>query len=94
MSRKRVPIQVVLFAALCLVVFDLSAQAPAIESAVCIRCHAQPSRKFHADPTHKKFDCVVCHTEAAAHVADSKTKPTLTRDDQLCSSCHALKPRQ
>lgn len=70
------------------------AEPARIDSARCIGCHAQPSKKFHADPTHKKFDCIVCHAEAAAHVADNKTKPKLVQDDKLCSSCHALKPRK
>jgi hypothetical protein len=68
------------------------AQLPATDSATCLRCHAQPSRKFHSEPTHKKFECATCHTAAAAHVADNKSKPVLANDPALCSSCHPLKP--
>lgn len=86
-----VRLSVFAFALFAAIVQSATAQVP---SATCLRCHAQPSPKFHADPTHKKFDCVVCHTEAQPHVADSKVKPKLAQDDALCSGCHPLKPRR
>ncbi len=73
---------------------DAQTPPPGADSAACVRCHAQPSRRFHADPTHKKFECGTCHVEAKSHLADSKVKPELAQDDALCSGCHPLKPRR
>jgi hypothetical protein len=81
--------------AVLLMLSALAAMAPthaAVESASCLRCHAQPSPKFHADPTHKKFDCGTCHAGLDRHLAKASEKPTLVRDSALCSSCHPAKP--
>ena len=68
-------------------------QAPAVDDAVCISCHTEPSPKSHSQPSHKKLSCAICHIGGAQHVADTRVRPKLGGDEQLCASCHAAKKK-
>ena len=71
----------------------LRAQAAAVADDVCVGCHAQPSTRFHSQPSHKKLACAQCHTGGAEHVADPRVRPKLVGDGPLCASCHAPKKK-
>lgn len=80
-------------ALLSLAVRPLSAQVP-VRDEVCVSCHAEPSTKFHSQPSHKKLTCANCHVGGAEHVADTRTRPRLGGDPQLCASCHEAKKKR
>lgn len=71
---------------------SLGAQ-PAVPDEVCVSCHAEPSTKFHSQPSHKKLACAGCHVGGAAHVADTRVRPRLGGDEKLCASCHQAKKK-
>ena len=77
-----------------LVAAATAAELASISDAVCISCHAEPSSKFHSQPTHKKFTCANCHLGGAQHVADTRSRPRLASDPVLCASCHEAKKKQ
>lgn len=90
-STRRVAIWV---AAMLAAAGPAPAQPPEVDDAVCISCHAEPSTRFHAQPSHKKIACASCHGNGAQHVAEVRVRPTLAVDAVLCASCHpARKPR-
>ncbi|MCU0765183.1 MAG: hypothetical protein MUF32_04050 [Burkholderiaceae bacterium] len=68
----------------------LAAQ-PAVADEICVSCHAEPSTKFHSQPSHKKLACASCHLGGAAHVADTRARPRLGGGQELCASCHEAK---
>lgn len=68
-------------------------QAAELADATCISCHGEPSRRYHSQPSHKKLACATCHLDGAQHVADTRAKPKLGGDEQLCTSCHAAKQK-
>lgn len=68
-------------------------QQPPVRDEVCVSCHALPSPKFHSQPAHKKLDCATCHLGGAEHVADTRLRPKLGGDPQLCASCHEAKKK-
>jgi hypothetical protein len=68
-------------------------QAAEIGDDVCVSCHAEPSRRAHSQPSHKKLACATCHVGGAQHVADTRVRPKLGGDEQLCASCHAAKKK-
>jgi len=70
-----------------------SAQSAPVADAICLSCHAEPSPRFHSQPSHKKFACATCHLGGAEHVADVRTRPKLTGDARLCASCHEAKKK-
>jgi len=65
----------------------------AVKDEICVSCHAEPSPKFHSQPSHKKLACVNCHVGGAEHVADTRTRPKLGGDATLCASCHEAKKK-
>lgn len=71
----------------------LSPRAAEIKDDTCISCHAEPSRRAHSQPTHKKLTCTTCHVGSAQHVADTRMRPKLGGDEALCTSCHAAKKK-
>jgi hypothetical protein len=72
-----------------------AAGAPAdVSDEVCIGCHMEPSTKFHSQASHKKLACTQCHRGGAEHVADTRARPRLSGDPQLCASCHEAKKKQ
>ncbi len=80
-----------LAAALLLAVPLLSAAE--VSDATCLSCHAEPSRRAHSQPSHKKLACATCHLNGAQHVADTRVRPKLGGDERLCTSCHAAKKK-
>jgi hypothetical protein len=70
-----------------------SAQAAPVTDDVCVSCHAEPSPKFHSQPSHKKLACASCHDGGEQHVADTRRRPKLGGDDKLCASCHPAKKK-
>jgi hypothetical protein len=64
-----------------------------VDDAVCIGCHAEPSTKFHSQPSHKKLACAHCHVGGAEHVADTRSRPKIAGDAPLCASCHEAKKK-
>ena len=68
------------------------AQSP-VRDEVCVSCHAEPSTKFHSQPSHKKLTCATCHVGGAVHVADARARPKLGGDEKLCASCHEAKKK-
>ncbi len=74
-----------------LVAAATAADTAPISDAICISCHAEPSGRFHSQPTHKKFTCATCHRGGAEHVADTRSRPRLASDPVLCASCHEAK---
>ena len=70
-----------------------SAQPPPVRDEVCVSCHAEPSAKFHSQPSHKKLTCANCHLGGAEHIADTRVRPKLGGDSQLCASCHEAKKK-
>jgi hypothetical protein len=85
-------------AAAALLLLVVAAGAPQVQGAavadeVCIGCHVQPSTKFHSQPSHKKLACAQCHLGGAEHVADTRARPKLGGDPQLCASCHEAKKK-
>jgi hypothetical protein len=77
---------------LALAIAPSSAQSP-VRDEVCVSCHAEPSTKFHSQPSHKKLTCASCHVGGAEHVADTRLRPRLGGDAQLCASCHEAKKK-
>ena len=71
----------------------LGAQTTAVRDEVCLSCHAEPSTKFHGQPSHKKLSCATCHAGGAEHVADTRARPKLGGDQKLCASCHETKKK-
>ncbi len=71
----------------------LSLQAAEIGDDVCVSCHAEPTRRAHSQPSHKKLTCAACHVGGTEHVADTRVRPKLGGDQQLCESCHAAKKK-
>jgi len=71
----------------------LWAQKAPIGDETCVSCHAEPSPRFHSQPSHKKLGCALCHTGGAEHVADTRTRPKLGGDEKLCASCHEAKKK-
>ncbi len=74
----------------------VAGSAPAQTSArdeICVSCHAEPSPKFHSQPSHKKLACANCHVGGAEHVADTRVRPKLGGDPQLCASCHEARKK-
>jgi hypothetical protein len=69
------------------------AQPAPVADAICISCHAEPSTKFHSQPSHKKLACATCHVGGAEHVADTRSRPKLGGDPKLCASCHEAKKK-
>ena len=69
------------------------AQTAAVMDEVCLSCHAEPSPKFHSQPSHKKLACANCHVGGAEHVADTRARPKLGGDQKLCASCHEAKKK-
>ena len=65
----------------------------AVKDEICVSCHAEPSAKFHSQPSHKKLACANCHVGGAEHVADTRTRPKLGGDATLCASCHEAKKK-
>ena len=78
---------------LALVAGPLPAHTTAVRDEVCLSCHAEPSPKFHSQPSHKKLACTNCHVGGAEHVADTRTRPKLGGDQKLCASCHEAKKK-
>ncbi|UCG97467.1 MAG: hypothetical protein JSW31_18350 [Burkholderiales bacterium] len=70
-----------------------SAQTAPPKDEVCVSCHAEPSTKFHSQPSHKKLSCANCHVGGAEHVADTRVKPKIGGDPVLCTSCHQAKKK-
>jgi len=70
----------------------LPAQA-AVKDEVCVSCHAEPSTKFHSQPSHKKLSCSNCHVGGAEHIADTRARPKIGGDPALCRSCHEAKKK-
>lgn len=70
------------------------AQPTELGDAVCVSCHAEPSKRFHSQPSHKKISCANCHGGGAQHVADTRSRPKLAVDAALCASCHAAKKQR
>jgi len=70
-----------------------AAQAAAVGDDVCVSCHAEPSTRFHSQPSHKKLACATCHVGGAEHVADTRSRPKLGGDPVLCASCHEAKKK-
>jgi len=83
----------ILAAVLALLAGPLWAQAGPIRDEVCLSCHAEPSPRFHSQPSHKKLGCALCHIGGAEHVADTRTRPRLGGDEKLCASCHEAKKK-
>jgi hypothetical protein len=71
----------------------LLAQATAVKDEICLSCHAEPSPKFHSQPSHKKLACANCHVGGAEHVADTRARPKIGGDQTLCASCHEAKKK-
>ena len=82
-----------LAAVLALLAGPLWAQAGPIRDEVCLSCHAEPSPRFHSQPSHKKLSCANCHVGGAEHVADTRVKPKIGGDPVLCTSCHQAKKK-
>jgi len=80
-------------AVLALAVVPTWPQAAEISDAICISCHAEPGRKFHSQPSHKKLACTICHLGGAEHVADTRVRPKLGGNERLCASCHEAKKK-
>ena len=78
---------------LALAASPLGAQTTAVRDEVCLSCHAEPSAKFHSQPSHKKLTCATCHVGGAEHVADTRARPKLGGDQKLCASCHEAKKK-
>ncbi len=78
---------------LALLAGPLWAQTGPIRDEICLSCHAEPSTRFHSQPTHKKLGCAMCHIGGAEHVADTRTRPKLGGDEKLCASCHEAKKK-
>lgn len=70
-----------------------AAPAASVADGVCLSCHAEPSTKFHSQPSHKKLACATCHVGGAEHVADTRARPKLGGDPALCASCHETKKK-
>ncbi len=70
-----------------------ASQPPPVGDEVCIGCHAVPSTKFHSQPSHKKLTCAQCHVGGAEHVADTRARPKLGGERELCASCHEAKKK-
>ena len=71
----------------------LSAQTAPVRDEVCVSCHAEPSTRFHSQPSHKKLSCANCHVGGAEHVADTRARPTIGGDQKVCASCHEAKKK-
>jgi hypothetical protein len=71
----------------------LAAQPAVVGDDVCVSCHAEPAKKFHSQPSHKKLACASCHAGGAEHVADTRVRPKLGGDPALCASCHEAKKK-
>jgi hypothetical protein len=71
----------------------LLAQTAPLRDEVCLSCHAEPSTRFHSQPSHKKLSCANCHLGGAEHVADTRVRPKLGGDQKLCASCHEAKKK-
>lgn len=67
--------------------------AEPVGDTVCVSCHTQPAARFHSESAHKKLACVQCHAGGAEHVADTRRRPQLSGDPQLCASCHEPKKK-
>jgi hypothetical protein len=80
-------------ALLVLVAGPLMAQTAPVRDEVCVSCHAEPSTRFHSQPSHKKLSCANCHVGGAEHVADTRARPKLGGDPKLCASCHEAKKK-
>ncbi len=80
-------------ALLLLLAAPLWPQAAEINDAICVSCHSVPSTKFHSQPSHKKLSCTHCHLGGAQHVADTRVRPKLGGNEQLCASCHEAKKK-
>lgn len=71
----------------------LPLQAAELTDAICVSCHSVPSPRSHSQPSHKKLSCATCHVGGAEHVSDTRIRPRLGGDAQLCASCHAAKKK-
>ena len=61
------------------------AEPASISDAICISCHAEPSSKFHSQPTHKKFTCANCHLGGAQrHTKVSGIRQCLGTTQWVC----------
>ena len=69
------------------------ARAAPVNDEVCVSCHAEPSTRFHSQPSHKKLACANCHVGGAEHVADTRVRPKIGGDQKLCASCHEAKKK-
>jgi len=67
--------------------------AEPVRDEVCVSCHTQPAARFHSESAHKKLACAQCHAGGAEHVADTRKRPRLDGDPQLCASCHEAKEK-
>lgn len=83
----------VAWAALLAAAGSLQAQTAPVKDEVCLSCHAEPSTRFHSQPSHKKLACATCHVGGAEHVADTRARPRLGGDPTLCASCHEAKKK-
>lgn len=86
-------IGVIVAALLAIVAGPARPQPATVSDEVCISCHAQPNTKFHSQPSHKKLTCAQCHLGGAEHVADTRLRPKLGGDAQLCASCHEARKK-
>lgn len=62
-------------------------KAIAAEAATCVACH-QPIKGFRDAGKHQSVGCSSCHGELAAHITDSKKRPTTNVDPAACGTCH------
>ncbi|GAB7141299.1 ammonia-forming cytochrome c nitrite reductase subunit c552 [Deferribacterales bacterium RsTz2092] len=59
-----------------------------VKLAQCFECHDTVGT-LHKSGTHKDVNCISCHTELAAHLADSADRPGTDTSWQSCGQCHA-----
>jgi len=61
--------------------------AAKVDKQECFACHEEV-KELHAGSKHAKLACETCHSDMAAHLKDSATKPGTNLELSLCGSCH------
>ena len=59
-----------------------------IDESACFGCHLEIQQLMTKGKHAKEVNCALCHSETAAHMADSAKKPVTRLDAEACAGCH------